>query len=64
MTDRADQPDGGGHEEQDLLECRKCGCRHLPVYYTRQRGRQIIRVRYCRNCGELKTTIERESGTS
>lgn len=48
-----DQVDGVG------LECPDCGCRHLPVYYTRRRRRHILRVRYCRNCGRRIVTRER-----
>ena|GEM_PF-2371025 len=40
------------------LECRSCGCRHLPVVYTRQRGATVVRVRECRNCGRRLRTRE------
>jgi len=41
--------------------CRHCGCRHLPVYYTRSRPDGVImRRRQCRNCGRL-TTYERRA---
>lgn len=42
------------------LECSACGCRHLPVYYTRRRRGFISRVRFCRNCGKRKITHERD----
>lgn len=43
------------------LACRRCGCRDLRVYYTRkQRNGQVLRRRYCRNCGERVFTVERE----
>ena len=53
---RRDAPEnpGGG------IECPYCGCRHLPVLYTRRYpyGR-IRRVRTCRHCGRRVTTYER-----
>jgi hypothetical protein len=45
--------------EQPAFECRACGCRHLPVYYTRVRKGFIFRSRRCRNCGKPMTTRER-----
>lgn len=45
------------HGEQGL-QCRKCGCRHLPVVYTRHIGTRIKRVRECRNCLERYSTYE------
>ena len=41
------------------LACTQCGCRHLPVNYTRQRRGFILRVRECRNCGKRMVTRER-----
>lgn len=41
------------------LECPKCGCRHLPVSYTRKRPGHILRVRRCRHCGRRVATRER-----
>lgn len=41
------------------LECRNCGCKHLPVDRTRKVKNKIIRYRHCRNCGRSKITIER-----
>lgn len=40
------------------LMCPRCGCRHLPVQYTRQRNGYIMRVRECRYCGRRMTTRE------
>lgn len=43
------------------LECRRCGCRHFYVIYTRRApGGKLIRRRECRNCGKGMTTVERE----
>ena len=41
------------------LECRRCGCQHFFVIYTRPapRGR-IQRRRECRHCGARITTYE------
>lgn len=51
-------------EETVGLECRSCGCRHLPVTYTRKRADgKIIRGRTCRHCGRRMITVEKESGT-
>lgn len=41
------------------LACTKCGCRHLPVKYSRRVGTMMRRVRTCRNCGKDVTTHER-----
>ena len=52
-------------ETQDKrgLECRKCGCRHFYVVYTRRaRNGQLVRRRECRHCGKRMTTIEQEKG--
>jgi len=40
------------------IRCPRCGCRHLPVYYVRPRGRGKLRVRVCRNCGRKVVTRE------
>ena len=40
------------------LACPRCNCRHLPVLYTRQRVRRIVRVRQCRHCGRRIITYE------
>ena len=43
------------------LECRRCGCRHFYVIYTRRSlGGKLTRRRECRNCGERMTTVEQE----
>jgi len=41
------------------IRCRRCGCRHLRVLYTRPtiKGR-LLRRRECRNCGYRMTTYE------
>ena len=45
------------------LECRKGGCRHLRVLYTRRAfGGKLIRRRECRNCGMRFSTWEEEAG--
>lgn len=44
------------------LRCMTCGCRHLPVIYTRSKpGGRIMRRRQCRNCGKRMTTYEEYS---
>ena len=49
--------------EKGGLECRKCGCRHFRVVYTRRaRSGKLVRRRECRNCGKRMTTIEQEKG--
>jgi transcriptional regulator NrdR family protein len=46
-------------EKQIGLECRRCGCQHLAVLYTRRRsGGKIMRRRQCRHCGTRMTTYE------
>jgi len=40
------------------LECPRCGCKHLPVLYTRQRAKRIVRVRKCRHCKRRIITSE------
>jgi hypothetical protein len=45
------------------LECRRCGCRHFEVVYTRPcPGGRILRRRECRHCGKRIVTWEREIG--
>ncbi len=46
-------------EEQVGLVCPKCGCQHLPVYYSRPKKGYILRVRACRHCGRRVVTRER-----
>ena len=45
-------PEGG-------LVCRKCGCRHFGVVYTRPKIGHIVRLRECRHCGRRVLTRER-----
>lgn len=45
-------------ERDQGLECPRCGCRHLPVLYTRHRTKKIVRVRQCRHCGRRVITYE------
>jgi len=47
----------------DRMACPSCGCQHLPVAYTRHRGRFIVRARDCRHCGRRITTREKITGT-
>lgn len=51
------RPDHAKPKDEGLM-CPKCGCRHLPVQYTRQRNGYIMRVRECRYCGRRMTTRE------
>lgn len=44
------------------IECRKCGCRHFTVVYTRHREDKITRLRQCRHCGARVSTTERITG--
>lgn len=41
------------------IACRKCGCRHFEVVYTRAKPGCIRRLRECRNCGHRMATWER-----
>ena len=42
------------------LACSHCGCRHLPVVYTRHTlDQRIMRRRQCRHCGKRVTTWEK-----
>ena len=41
------------------LRCPRCGCRQLPVYYTRNQANYVFRVRYCSRCGRRLLTRER-----
>ena len=41
------------------LECRRCGCAHFRVLYTRRAlGGRLLRRRECRHCGRRVTTYE------
>jgi hypothetical protein len=62
MTDTSHDRRGEGGDRG--LECPKCGCRHLPVLYTRRRLERILRVRVCRCCGRRLRTIERMQTTA
>ncbi len=42
------------------LVCRKCGCRHFFVVYTRKVSGGIRRSRECRHCGKRIITTERQ----
>jgi len=55
MTRAAPKSDTG-------LACPRCGCRHLPVHYTRKRRGHVLRLRICRHCGRRLATRERSSG--
>lgn len=49
-------------DEKRSLECRRCGCKHFQLLYTRQlRGGRLLRRRQCRHCGRLVTTYENQS---
>ena len=59
-----EQPkDDNSDADEQRIECRRCGCRHFYVLYTRPRGRGIFRKRMCRNCGAELLTWERPSGS-
>ena len=54
--------DKGNCDERGLA-CRKCGCRHFRVIYTRPTwGGRILRRRECRNCGQRIMTRESFAG--
>lgn len=45
------------------LRCRRCGCGHFRVIYTRASfGGKLVRRRECRNCAARITTWERVIG--
>jgi len=57
--------DGSQSPEQQKamgLECPRCGCRHLPVVYTRPGKKWITRVRRCRYCDRRVVTREQTHG--
>lgn len=64
MTEPAQSIAEAGSKVAAGLECRKCGCRHLPVDHTRRANGMIIRYRRCRHCGARTTTCERVVGRS
>lgn len=43
------------------LACRKCGCRHFYVIYTRPKKDGIMRRKQCRHCGRRTVTWERQA---
>lgn len=46
------------------LECPKCHCKRLDVYYIRNRGGGRVRVRICQLCGRRISTLELPLGIS
>lgn len=40
------------------VQCPRCHCRHMPVVFTRHRGKWTVRTRQCRNCGRQVKTRE------
>ena len=63
MVTDADRPEKSGNDDRGL-ECRKCGCRHFLVVYTRtRRGGCVVRHRECRYCHSRITTWERAIGS-
>jgi hypothetical protein len=63
MAMDAKRPDKPAGDDRGLA-CRKCGCRHFLVVYTRpRRGGCVIRRRECRYCGNRMTTWERAIGS-
>jgi transcriptional regulator NrdR family protein len=56
---------GPSEEPAPGFQCRRCGCRHFFVVYTRAAGPGwITRRRECRHCGTRITTREREIGVA
>lgn len=50
-------------DESRGLRCRRCGCGHFRVIYTRASfGGKLVRRRECRNCETRITTWERVIG--
>jgi len=63
---RKGKPDGDagnrGMPDGDAgVRCRKCGCRHCPVVYTRHKTTHTFRRRQCRHCGHRFSTREKLS---
>jgi len=49
-----------GDADQRGLICRRCGCGHFRVIYTRPAlGGRIVRRRECRHCGKRLITWEK-----
>jgi hypothetical protein len=40
------------------IECPECGCRKLPVLYTRYRRNRVVRFRQCHGCHRRVMTYE------
>lgn len=45
------------------VKCPNCGCRHMPVWATRNEANRIKRIRRCRNCPTEIITYEMLSST-
>jgi hypothetical protein len=57
-----DKPVSPGQNSRGLV-CRKCGCGHFRVIYTRRAaGNRLVRRRECRHCGKRFSTWEQEVG--
>ena len=62
MTDDPKKQQGAEPQDDRGLCCRRCGCRHFYVIYTKRTTRnRILRRRECRHCGQRITTYETES---
>ena len=49
-----------GSDGDKGLTCRKCGCKHFRVIYTREHYESSMRRRReCRHCGYRITTLEK-----
>lgn len=53
------QSDGDKTDPPKGVRCPSCGCGHAPVYKTRERLSQVMRIRVCRHCGRQFVTRER-----
>ena len=47
-------------ESESGLACPKCGCKHVPVVYTRHALKRTVRRRECRHCAFRFTTTEKQ----
>lgn len=62
MSDEKNEAGDEGEEPRGI-QCPDCGCRHLPVLYTRPAyGGRVMRRRECRHCGRRMTTYEQPPG--
>lgn len=59
MTTEQPGKPGQPNPEAKGLICPACGCPHLPVLYTRQMYKRIMRVRQCRYCGRTVRSTEK-----